>query len=95
MSKLIIFKIDEGDINQGFPLLLQMGADGAPPEIEKRGKLPSAPFLIQAFTEWQSNFRLLLESKSNPTKDSNRAIKPNKIITNVSIVKFSQKYRHL
>jgi hypothetical protein len=32
MGKLILFKIGEGDINQGFPVLLQMGDDGAPPE---------------------------------------------------------------
>lgn len=32
MGKLIIFKIGESDINQGFPILLQMGEDGAPPE---------------------------------------------------------------
>lgn len=40
MSKLIICKLDEVDINQGFPILLQMGDDGAPPETDKKRILP-------------------------------------------------------
>lgn len=64
MSKLIIFKIGEGDINQGFPILLQMGEDGAPPETDKKGILPPLSQIIPTLEEWQTNFRDLADSRA-------------------------------
>lgn len=63
MSKLIIFKIGEGDINQGFPILLQMGDDGAPPETDKKRILPPLSQIIPTLEEWQTNFRVSGDSR--------------------------------
>jgi Predicted NTPase (NACHT family) len=67
MGKLILFKIGEGDINQGFPVLLQMGDDGAPPETDKKGILPPLSQIMPPLEEWQTNFRDLADSRGiNP-----------------------------
>ncbi|WP_254174443.1 CHAT domain-containing protein [Planktothrix pseudagardhii] len=75
MGKLILFKIGEGDINQGFPILLQMGDDGAPPETDKKGILPPLSQIMPPLEEWQTNFRDLADS---------RGIKPQPATKNAS-----------
>ena len=59
MGKLVVFKLGDGNFEQGFPVTLQIGEDGDRPEAEITGKLPPAPELPQQYSCWQSAYRRL------------------------------------
>lgn len=56
-SKLVILKVGQGKLTQGFPITLQIGAEGSFPSVECTGVLPSAPEIIQSYGKWQSLYR--------------------------------------
>ncbi|WP_017721564.1 AAA-like domain-containing protein [Kamptonema formosum] len=58
MGKLVTLKIEEGDFDQGFPVTLQIGEDGAHPSIEVHGRLPKAS-IPQDYQQWQTAYRSL------------------------------------
>jgi hypothetical protein len=43
VGKLVVFKLGDGNFEQGFPVTLQIGEDGDRPSTEITGKLPKAP----------------------------------------------------
>ena len=58
-EKLVTLKL-EGDLEtNGFHVLLEIGEDGARPDIEAIGSLPSNPDLLQQLQKWQESYRLL------------------------------------
>ncbi|MGD1855560.1 MAG: CHASE2 domain-containing protein [Leptolyngbyaceae cyanobacterium] len=57
--KLVTLKL-EGDLEtKGFHVLLEIGTDGLPPDIEAIGSLPAEPDLRQQLHQWQESYRLL------------------------------------
>ncbi|MEX0267770.1 CHAT domain-containing protein [Leptolyngbyaceae cyanobacterium UHCC 1019] len=59
MGKLVVLKLGKGDFDQGFPVTLQIGEEGAPPAIELTGELPPAPEIPVCHTQWQQIYRRL------------------------------------
>lgn len=59
MVKLVIFKLGDGNFEQGFSVALQIGEDGDRPSTEITGKLPPAPEIPQQYSCWQSAYRRL------------------------------------
>ncbi|MBW4636720.1 MAG: CHASE2 domain-containing protein [Gloeocapsa sp. UFS-A4-WI-NPMV-4B04] len=59
MGKLVVFKLGDGNFEQGFSVTLQIGEDGDRPSIEITGKLPPAPEIPQHYSCWQSAYRRL------------------------------------
>ena len=57
MGKFVILKIAEGDFERGFPVTLQIGAEGERPFAETEGCLPPAPDIPQLYKRWQSAYR--------------------------------------
>lgn len=58
-EKLVTLKL-EGDLeNKGFHVLLEIGADGSPPDVEAIGALPPDPALLQQLQKWQESYRLM------------------------------------
>ncbi|MFG6104248.1 CHASE2 domain-containing protein [Leptothoe sp. EHU-05/26/07-4] len=58
-EKLVTLKL-EGDIaTTGFHVLLEIGEEGARPDIEAIGSLPANPQLLQQLQKWQDSYRLL------------------------------------
>lgn len=58
-KKLVTLKLD-GDLEtNGFHVLLEIGTDGARPDIEAIGSLPPNPPLLQQLKKWQESYRLL------------------------------------
>ena len=56
MGKLVVFKLGDGNFEQGFPITLQIGEDGDRPSTEITGKLPPAPEIPQHYRGWQSAY---------------------------------------
>ncbi|MCY7277528.1 MAG: CHASE2 domain-containing protein, partial [Phormidesmis sp. CAN_BIN44] len=56
MSMLVILKLN-GDLAQGFHVILTIGAEGKSPDVEAQGFLPPASRLIQALGTWQDSYR--------------------------------------
>ena len=59
MNKLVILKLGEGDFEQGFPVILQIGDENARPTTEITGKLPPNPEITTDYFRWQSIYRNL------------------------------------
>ena len=59
MNRFVVLKIGEGSFALGFPVVLQIGEDGKPNEIELPGKLPPAPDLPAFYRTWQTTYRQL------------------------------------
>lgn len=59
MGKLVVFKLGDGNFEQGFSVTLQIGEDGDRPSTEITGKLPPAPEIPQHYSCWQSAYRRL------------------------------------
>lgn len=58
-EKLVTLKL-EGDLEtHGFHVLLEIGAEGARPDIEAIGSLPPNPNLLQQLQKWQESYRLM------------------------------------
>lgn len=58
-GKLVVLKFGKGDFNTGFPVILQIGDDGALPSTEKQGYLPPAPTLYHNYRYWQFTYHTL------------------------------------
>lgn len=56
MSKRVVLNIGGGNFEQGFPVILQIGAEGQPPAIEVTGKLPAAPDIPRCYDRWQASY---------------------------------------
>ncbi|MBD1843923.1 pentapeptide repeat-containing protein [Cyanobacteria bacterium FACHB-63] len=55
-SKRVVLKLS-GGVNTGFAVTLQIGLEGALPQLETIGQLPPAPELLTAHRRWQSVYR--------------------------------------
>ncbi len=71
MAKLVILEIGQGSFEQGFPVTLQIGEDGANATIKKFGRLPPAPEMPVYYHRWQSHYKELdqiyrLSAVANP-----------------------------
>ncbi|PZV17388.1 MAG: hypothetical protein DCF20_06005 [Pseudanabaena sp.] len=75
MGKLVILKFGQGSFEQGFPISIQIGEEGARPSLEASASLPPAS-LDRTYQEWQQNYRNMI---STP-----RLSAPSAQITNVS-----------
>ncbi|MBW4622192.1 MAG: pentapeptide repeat-containing protein [Cyanosarcina radialis HA8281-LM2] len=60
-NKLAILKLGQGDFRIGFPVILQIGLEGKPPDFEFNGKLPPASELALAYDRWQAAYRQSLQ----------------------------------
>ncbi|MDZ8262889.1 CHAT domain-containing protein [Nostoc sp. ChiQUE01b] len=54
MAKLVVFKAYQGDFNQGFCVILQIGDEGQPFHTEINGNLPPIPEISQYYQDWRS-----------------------------------------
>jgi hypothetical protein len=59
MSKLVILKIGAGELEQGFPVTLQIAEDGYFPFTEIRGMLPPAPEINHHYRSWELTYNTL------------------------------------
>ncbi|QYO67056.1 protein kinase domain-containing protein [Leptolyngbya sp. 7M] len=59
MGKLVLLKLGDGSLEQGFPVALQFGEEGQHPSVETIGRLPAAPELYQAYQDWAGAYRSL------------------------------------
>ncbi|MEH1837941.1 MAG: ABC transporter substrate-binding protein [Nostoc sp.] len=56
MGKLVVFKIGEGNFEQGFPVMLQIGEEGQQSVTEIAGRLPPAPEIPDLYHRWQTAY---------------------------------------
>ena len=71
MNKLVILKLD-GDFHDGFRVSLEIGEDGALPDIELSDntlKLPPLPTLPNIYQDWSKSYRSLDGYRIKPKKD--------------------------
>lgn len=59
MGKLVILKLGEGDFEQGFSVILQIGDENARTSTEITGKLQPKPEIKRDYFQWQSIYRRL------------------------------------
>ncbi|MGJ5675237.1 MAG: ABC transporter substrate-binding protein [Nostochopsis sp.] len=57
--KLVIFEIEEGSFERGFPVKVRIGEAGKPHIAEIYGRLPPAPDVPKTYTAWQSIYEKL------------------------------------
>ena len=77
MGKLVIFKIGEGNFEQGFPVILQIGKDGQSPTMEVEGRLPPDSKIPELYDSWKSLYYSL---------GGMRIVVSGSQVTNVSII---------
>ncbi|MBE9059487.1 CHASE2 domain-containing protein [cf. Phormidesmis sp. LEGE 11477] len=53
MDKRIVIKIGSGTLATGYTAAVQVGSEGAPPQVEVQAGLPSAKDLAQCYYQWQ------------------------------------------
>lgn len=56
MSKLVIFRVEQGNFEQGFPVKLEIRENGKLCVREADGKLVPAPEIPNRYTEWQQAY---------------------------------------
>ena len=56
MSKRVIFRIDQGDFEQGFPVTLTIKENGEVCAPEVRGRLAPAQKIIDSYNDWQQAY---------------------------------------
>jgi len=85
MRKRVILTLMEGSFEQGFPVILRIREDGATSETETQvtGRLPLAPYILEAFNNWQSAYGQW-QSAYRQTVMRNPRIKPIPGVTNFS-----------
>lgn len=59
MGKLVVLKLGDGSFEQGFPVTLQIGAEGKCASVEITGRLPSIPEIPQCYRSWANTYRRL------------------------------------
>jgi CHASE2 domain-containing sensor protein len=77
MTKLVVLKLMQGNFEQGFKVILQIGEDGAVPTTEIDGYLPPVPEIDRYYNSWKVAHR----SVSSPARLKAKA----KQVKNVSI----------
>ncbi len=60
IGKLVVIKIGSGSFEQGFPVTLYIGEEGASFDISLDGTLPPFPQIPFLYTTWQSEYRHFL-----------------------------------
>jgi len=60
MNKLVLLTFGDGNFEQGFPVTLQLGEDGALPSKQVTGKLPPCPEIPELYSNWQSSYRHMM-----------------------------------
>ena len=78
MGKLVLLKIGEGSLALGFPVTLQMGAEGYQPTIEVVGAFPPALELWECYRRWQVSYYRLSNAYRLEAKTG--------YVTNVSVI---------
>ncbi len=70
MSKLVVIKIGEGSLDQGYPVTLQIGDEDATPNVSLDGKLPPSAEIPLTYGTWKSYFwqKLLLSPPARMKK---------------------------
>lgn len=59
MRKRVILNIGEGSFERGFPVMIQIGEEGLPPQVAETGHLPALPRLPQDYQCWQTSYEAL------------------------------------
>ncbi|MEM7792911.1 MAG: CHASE2 domain-containing protein [Cyanobacteria bacterium P01_C01_bin.118] len=59
LGKLVVLKLGPGSFQQGFAIVLQIGAEGERPTVELPGRLPPAKDLPGFYQRWQQAYRRL------------------------------------
>ncbi|MCU0515275.1 MAG: CHAT domain-containing protein [Oscillatoria sp. Prado101] len=69
MGKRVIITLLKGNFQQGFPALLRIREDGAPPEteIEVAGHLPPQPDIAKLYDNWKSAYDKGLGVRGHPS----------------------------
>jgi branched-chain amino acid transport system substrate-binding protein len=56
MDKLVVFKIDKGNFDDGFPVTLEISQNNQLPYTDIRDWLPPAPEIPQLYEQWQGKY---------------------------------------
>lgn len=56
MGKLVVLKLGEGNFEQGFPVILQIGVDGYHPFVETVGRLPPNSEILEHYHRWHTTY---------------------------------------
>jgi CHAT domain/Protein of unknown function (DUF2690) len=75
MGKLVVLNLLDGNFEQGFPAILEIGEDGHRSAIAIRGNLPAAPNIPESFRQWQQAFHNTVNPGSRSRIKSKKAIK--------------------
>ncbi|MEM1254804.1 MAG: CHASE2 domain-containing protein [Cyanobacteria bacterium P01_H01_bin.21] len=68
-EKLVTLKLEGDLVATGFHVLLEIGEEGARPDMEAIGSLPASPPLLQQLQKWQDSYRLLdIPSRIQPVE---------------------------
>ncbi|WP_421655138.1 ABC transporter substrate-binding protein [Leptothermofonsia sp. ETS-13] len=59
MAKRVVFNIEEGSFEQGFPVTIRIWETAQPHYREVRGKFPPAPQIHEYYNQWQDIYRRL------------------------------------
>ena len=65
IGKLVVLKLD-GNLEQGFQVMLEIGVEGDRPSTEMPGKLPADPALVEQLTQWRQTYSSLGPSRIKP-----------------------------
>jgi|AGSF01.1.fsa_nt_gi hypothetical protein len=84
MSKIVVFKITEGDWQQGFSVIMEIGEEGQSSRPDFAGKLPSSSDLPQYYQKWQSSYFSL-------SRYGRVSASPNQVTNSSSILNNCQK----
>ncbi len=61
LGKLVVLKLGPGNLDTGFPVILQISLEGEHPYFESNGQLPPASELALTYTQWQISYRHSLQ----------------------------------
>lgn len=57
MGKLVVLKLGEGNFEQGFPVTIEIGDEGASASTVTSGSLPPFPQIPEHYRNWQTSYR--------------------------------------
>lgn len=79
MGKLVVLNLLEGNFEEGFPAILEIGEDGARPKSALRGLLPPATHIPESFRKWQAAFRDKVNPSPNEQSANRSRITPRRV----------------
>ncbi|HEY9617309.1 MAG TPA: CHAT domain-containing protein [Microcoleaceae cyanobacterium] len=86
MAKLVVLKFVNGNVDQGFSIVLQISEEGDRPFFQTIGHLPAAPQLSQLYKSWQSIYhRFDNRTRKHTAASTYRLEVPAGQVTNVSM----------